>query len=92
MIEPSAAAVATYWCAMLPPAPARLSMMTFCLRFSLSLRPMMRAAVSAPPPATKPTTIVIVFCGSYCAAASVVASARAMSKDMRFIEQPPLGR
>ena len=86
--EPSAGAVATYWCARLPPAPARLSMTTLCLRLSATFFAMMRAAVSAPPPATKPTTSVIVFWGRSCAAASVVASARAMKEEKRFIEPP----
>ena len=56
-----------------------------CLRFSLTLRAMMRAAVSAPPPATKPTTSVSVFCGSSCAVVRPAASQRAKNESAVFI-------
>jgi hypothetical protein len=69
IIVPSGGALATCWCARLPPAPALLSMTIVWPRLSPNFLATMRAAVSAPPPGAKPTTIVIVLCGNSCAAA-----------------------
>src|SRR5215203_5290133 len=60
-------------------------MTTVCLRFSDTFLAMIRAAVSAPPPATKPTTRVIVFCGSSCAPAIAAARVKAKRKAKRFM-------
>ncbi len=56
-----------------------------CLRFSPTFLAMMRAAVSAPPPATKPTTSVSVFCGSSWAVARPAASQRVRNASAVFI-------
>src|SRR5574343_843113 len=60
---PSDGPCAVYWWAMLPPAPARLSTTRDAPMFSPSFFAMMRAPVSAAPPAAKPTTMVMVFLG-----------------------------
>ena len=60
---PSAGPVAVYWWAMLPPAPALFSTVTATPKFSPSFLAMMRAPVSAAPPGTKPTTMLMVFLG-----------------------------
>src|SRR6186713_2418708 len=60
-------------------------MTTVCFRLSETFLAMIRAAVSAPPPATKPTTSVIVFCGSSCAPATVAARHQASRSEKRFM-------
>src|SRR5574343_2039319 len=95
--DPSDGPVATYWWAMLPPAPALFSMTTVKPVFSASFLPMMRAAVSAAPPAAKPTTTVSTrLAGRSWAAADAGWSragraASAASKGRRFTGSPVLG-
>src|SRR5690606_34599691 len=74
--EPSAAALATNWWAMLPPAPPLLSTTTDWPMFSPSFLAIRRAAASAAPPAAKPTTSVTGFLGGKSWAVAVPASSR----------------
>ncbi|MCY1559756.1 hypothetical protein D9M68_968240 [compost metagenome] len=74
--DPSAAALATNWCAMLPPAPPLLSITTDWPMFAASFFAIRRAAASAAPPAAKPTTSVTGFLGGKSCACKVPASIR----------------
>jgi len=62
-IEPSAGPLATYAWARLPPAPGLFSTTTDWPMFSPSFLAITRAAMSADPPAAKPTTMVTGFLG-----------------------------
>src|SRR5262245_32767366 len=64
---------------MLPPAPARLSMITGCLMFSESFAAQMRAMVSLAPPGACVTTIVICLLG-YLSCETTVPAARSPPK------------
>src|SRR5882672_1146919 len=75
---------------MLPPAPARLSTTTGTPRLSDSFFAIKRAAVSAAPPAAKPTTMVIGFFGNSWATAgpSSASAPSVMAKTSLFMFAP----
>src|SRR5262245_34681223 len=66
-VYPSLGARATASAAVVPPAPTRFSTTTGWPRISESGCATMRAAMSVPPPAPKPTTIRIGCFGQSCA-------------------------
>src|SRR5262245_31272197 len=73
---------------MLPPAPALFSTITAWPRFSLSFCAMIRAAVSVPPPAAKPTVNVTGRLGKLCpptAPATINIAAASTVRNVDFI-------
>src|SRR5947208_623388 len=77
MVQPSDAARATALAAMPPPAPARFSMTTGCLRSSSIFLVRMRAITSLGPPGAKPSTNVIGLAGNSAAEARGIAQINA---------------
>src|SRR5215467_11151154 len=73
----------------MPLAPGQFSTTTVCPSASVSFRAMMRAATSVPPPAEKPTRILIGWSGYFpvCACAAVAARVAATARPSRPMQR-----
>src|SRR5687767_4623019 len=97
-VWPSGAARPSISCAMLPPAPGRLSTVTGWPSASERRLAMMRDVVSVPPPGAKPTSMVIGRVGQDCASALAEKMQNRIEKMIfmslrlyaRFLDQPCL--